>query len=660
MLTGHNCQSVVAMFLLRELARFTAVGVAFMVALSLGASNATAQDRRASVVETGGVAQAAVPGKRIALVIGNSRYATRALANAQHDAADVAARLHALGFDVVHLQDLDQAGMRRAVREFQLRTPGADVALFYFAGHGSQEHSRNYLWPIGAQPREIDDAEDELLPLNRVLDAMEGRARTSIVILDACRDAPLTGKARSNSRSSLAMDPQREGALIVYAAAPNKTASDGDGRNGVFTAAFLKALAGQDLSFNGVLRTTLEAMVADAKSKGQTPYVNGSELLRQRFRFDVTVEPGPQLREGQFWDSIKTSGDIADFEAYVKRYPKGEFVDLAANAIRRLKEAQAQQQAQQVSQAQGERERVEEARRRQEEQRQLTERLRAEQKAREAAEARAKELERQAAANAAAARPAPQSTSVSTPTQSPPTLQPGQAFRDCPQAYCPEMVVIPAGRFTMGSNDYESEKPPHQVSVRSFALGKYEVTQGQWKAVMGNNPSRFDECGDKCPVENVSWDDIQQYLQKLNQMTGQQYRLPSEAEWEYAARAGSNTKYSWGDDIGRNNANCGGCGSRWDNKSTAPVGSFDANSYGLHDMHGNVWEWVRDSYHSNYQGAPADGSAWTSGGDQGRRVVRGGSWIDSPNSARAAVRGSAAPVDRNLRIGFRVARTVNP
>ena len=124
----------------------------------------------------------------------------------------------------------------------------------------------------------------------------------------------------------------------------------------------------------------------------------------------------------------------------------------------------------------------------------------------------------------------------------------GLVFRDCQEAYCPEMVVIPGGSFKMGSDDGDAdEKPPHSVSVRQFAMGKYEVTQGQWRAVMGNNPSEFRNCGDNCPVEQVSWEDIQQFLKKLNQKTGKQYRLPSEAEWEYAARAGTTTKYWWGD-----------------------------------------------------------------------------------------------------------------
>ena len=229
-----------------------------------------------------------------------------------------------------------------------------------------------------------------------------------------------------------------------------------------------------------------------------------------------------------------------------------------------------------------------------------------------------------------------------------------------------EMVRIGPGTFQMGSPPSEqgrnlNEGPVHEVTIRQgFYLGKYEVTQAQWEAVMGSNPSRFSGCGD-CPVERVSWDDAQAFIRKLNEMEGENhYRLPSEAEWEYAARAGTTTRYSWGDDIGRNRANCRGCGSQWDGKETAPVGSFPANAWGLHDMHGNVREWVQDCWNGSYQGAPVDGSAWESGICSGR-VWRGGSWDYGPRFLRAANRSWHVPSGFRLFVyGFRIARTVTP
>ena len=160
------------------------------------------------------------------------------------------------------------------------------------------------------------------------------------------------------------------------------------------------------------------------------------------------------------------------------------------------------------------------------------------------------------------------------------------------------------------------------------------------------------------PVVNVSWSDAKQYVAWLSQVTQKQYRLLTEAEWEYAARAGTVTRYFWGDDPRGGNANCNGCGSKWDDMQTAPVGSFKPNAFGLYDMVGNVWEWVEDSWHENYNGAPADASAWVSGGDPNYRVIRGGSWRNETELVRAAVR-----VDRNINVrfdtlGFRVARTM--
>ena len=232
--------------------------------------------------------------------------------------------------------------------------------------------------------------------------------------------------------------------------------------------------------------------------------------------------------------------------------------------------------------------------------------------------------------------------------------RPGEVFKDC--ADCPELVVIPGGEFTMGSNENDREKPPHGVRIKSFALGKTEVTQGQWKAVMGSNPSNFKDCGDDCPVEQVSWNDAQDYVKKLSARTGKQYRLPSEAEWEYAARGGTNTKWSHGDNeaelvnFGWYKANSG--------SKTQRVAQKRANAFGLFDMHGNVWEWVEDCYHDNYNGAPSDGSAWTTNcGGTTRRVFRDGYWSSDPVHLRSARRSRITPDYRNSSCGFRIART---
>jgi len=240
--------------------------------------------------------------------------------------------------------------------------------------------------------------------------------------------------------------------------------------------------------------------------------------------------------------------------------------------------------------------------------------------------------------------------------------KPGRRFFGC--ASCPEMVVVPAGRFTMGSNDFNEEKPPHEVTIpQPLAVGRFEVTFDEWDACVahgGCKPVPDDMAWGRGtrPVINVAWQDAKAYVEWIAKLTGKPYRLLTEAEWEYAARAGNDQVYSWGDEIGNMNANCNGCGGELGGQKTAPVGSFPANAFGLHDMHGNVWEWVEDLWHANYEGAPTDGSEWVKGGDATRRVLRGGSWLTGPQYVRAASR-SGDPDQPDRALGFRLARTLD-
>ena len=247
-----------------------------------------------------------------------------------------------------------------------------------------------------------------------------------------------------------------------------------------------------------------------------------------------------------------------------------------------------------------------------------------------------------------------------------PSWTAGHKFRDCPG--CPEMVVVPAGSFEMGSppgeeGRYDVEGPVHRVTFeRPFAVGVYEVTFGEWEACVsgggcgGHRPDDRGRGRGNRPVINVSWDDAKAYVGWLSGKTGEEYRLLSEAEWEYVARAGTTTEYWWGDGIGRNRANCYDCGDSYE--YTAPVGSFSANPFGLYDVHGNVFEWVEDCWNDSYRGAPTDGSAWESG-DCDRRVLRGGSWYYAPELLRSAFRFGSTSGYRISNAGFRVARTLD-
>jgi formylglycine-generating enzyme required for sulfatase activity len=256
--------------------------------------------------------------------------------------------------------------------------------------------------------------------------------------------------------------------------------------------------------------------------------------------------------------------------------------------------------------------------------------------------------------------PAPTPPGAALPVTPPQAFHPGPVIQDCET--CPVMVVVPAGSFQMGTDPQswyhsdDDEHPQHHVTIpAAFAIGKYPVTQAEYYQIMFNNPSNF--AGDTRPVETVSWDDAREFVKRLSARTHQSYRLPSEAEWEYAARAGSTTAWSFGDDVTKLPLYA------WfaDNsgQQTHPVGQKLPNALGLFDMHGNVWEWVEDCYQENYQGAPTNGNAVATG-DCASRVLRGGSWDFSPYSLRSANRGRNAPDDRDIDNGFRVARTITP
>ena len=246
-----------------------------------------------------------------------------------------------------------------------------------------------------------------------------------------------------------------------------------------------------------------------------------------------------------------------------------------------------------------------------------------------------------------------------------------------------EMVKIPAGSFTMGSDEYDDEKPKHQVKLQEFYLGKYPVTQEQYESVMGNNPSNFQD-NPKNPVEQVSWEDAQEFCQKLNQLTGKKYRLPTEAEWEYACRAGTQTRYYFGDDqsllkeyawYGDNSGNSfldtikmWDADPNWENYykklmdnncKTHPVGEKKLNNWGLYDMSGNVWEWCEDPWHDSYANKPKNiknnGNTIWSSSDISFRVLRGGSWNNNSRNCRSANRNRNNADVRNNNIGFRLA-----
>ncbi|WER44987.1 formylglycine-generating enzyme family protein [Cupriavidus sp. WKF15] len=356
-----------------------------------------------------------------------------------------------------------------------------------------------------------------------------------------------------------------------------------------------------------------------------------------------------------FWESIKNSNYAGDYEAYLKQYPNGRFAALAKARIERLAAASAP-----------------------------------------AAKSPPPEHARPAQPPAAATAPAkpapsaPQRTAPPATTAAPAAAgaaasatQPSRAgstaagavntgserkpvevkgeIHDCP--VCPVLVSLPAGSFTMGSNASDpAEKPAHHVTIsQPFAIGRYEVTVEQWNACVDTGGcdriATVANSAKSAPIRDVSWDDAQQYVAWLSKTTGKTYRLPTEAEWEYAARGGTASAFWWGDQMRKGTANCKDCGDPWNQDAPANVGSFAANPFGLYDVNGSVWEWVRDCWHSSYKNAPVDGRSWEEA-SCGARVIRGGSWREGASYMVSSTRFKYSASVRQSQNGFRVARDV--
>jgi len=333
--------------------------------------------------------------------------------------------------------------------------------------------------------------------------------------------------------------------------------------------------------------------------------------------------------ELSFWDSIKNSNYPSDYEAYLKQYPNGRFAALAKARIERLRASASAP----------------------------------------AAKPEAK-VESKPAPAPAPAQPQPRPKAAGVAAQGTVTYateggaaKPGEAkageIRDCPA--CPVLISLNSGSFTMGSGTSDpTERPPHHVTIpHAFAIGKYEVTVEQWNACADANacpriPTDPPEAR-RAPARDISWDDAQQYIAWLSKVTGKTYRLPTEAEWEYAARGGTSSAYWWGDQMRKGNANCKDCGDPWSDAAPANVGTFAPNPFGLYDMNGSVWEWVADCWHASYKNAPVDGRAWDEPGCIAR-VIRGGSWLEGASYMVSSTRFKYSSSVRQSQNGFRVAR----
>ena len=259
--------------------------------------------------------------------------------------------------------------------------------------------------------------------------------------------------------------------------------------------------------------------------------------------------------------------------------------------------------------------------------------------------------------------PAPAPVPVPAPAQVPlerpkESSSPTPAIAPIEAQLMPEMVSIPGGTFAMGSDDDPSEKPIHRVTIKPFAISKFPIIVREWNACVAAKSCTYVPTGkDDGPVANLSWADAQQFVEWLSKVTQKPFRLPSEAEWEYAARGGSRTKFWWGDQLQADMANCKGCNQPYDASQPLKVGSFKPNSFGLYDMGGNIHQWVADCWHKNYQGAPSDGSAWIDN-DGLSHVIRSGSWKNDPSYVRPSSRDHYDTSVRYPTHGLRVAHSL--
>ena len=609
---------------------------------------------------------------RLALLIGNQNYATKVgpLKNPRQDVALIEASLKRLGFQVTVLNDADYRAMDVALKRYvrELRGAGAGaLGFFYYSGHGAAhaETQINYLIPVDVASAEDDGVWDQSFQQNQIIDLLskQGSNATQFAVFDACRnELHLSGGAAKAIGGEKGFVPvaNAAGLLIAYATAPGRTASDAGEGGGPYA----KALA-EELLKPGVEAVTMfrNVQIKVKQSIGQDPWLSFPSLAPVYLAGQVAAAaeaPKQQAQsplgpDAQAWSLVQNSASEAVLEEFTRRFPDSVYAGFAKARLDELKRKPESWWPWSTPSPQPQ---------------------------------QAKPPGTQTAVVVPKTPPAPPKpaetqtaisvpTGVSVPTSRPvppepacdgllvsvaagkkPCIKPGsgKSFRDCPD--CPEMVVVPAGSFSMGSPSdekerYDDEGPQHKVTIsKPFAVGKYVVTFDEWDACVSGggckgNHSPGDEGWGKGrrPVINVNWDDAQEYVKWLSQKTRTKYRLLSEAEWEYAARAGTRTRYFWGDSLGRNNANCDGCGGEWDNKKTAEVGQFQPNAFGLYDMAGNVWQRTDDCWNGNYNSAPEDGSAMKTG-DCSQRVFRGGSWAYSPS-------GSACGRARQLHLGQR-------
>lgn len=599
--------------------------------------------------------------KRVALIVANGDYKGAALANPTVDAGLVEDSLRSIGFQVEVARNVDLAGFDAAVTKFSETAQGADIALFYFAGHGfAVSDGIKPVSVLMATSADVTSHSERVLrsggiPLDDIVQSLASKATTTLVFVDACRSdmrvRGVNGAGRGLSRIEAVPS---SGLFIGLSTRLGDVAADGDaGKGSPFARAFAGMIGVPGLRIDDAFADIREAVRQETGNK-QAPDIVQNDLPRGALVL-VSTETAPagqqpsaadpRLAEAALiWPSIEGSKNRDDIIAFRDRFRGTFYEGLAEGRLKALSQVAPLAAAVPA----------------------LVD-------------------------HAPATEPCGQLlVKVSTGEK---CLKPGDAFRDL--ANGPEMVVVPAGTFTMGSPKNEidredDEGPRRDVKIaKPFAVGKHPVTRGEFAAfVADSEPDMGGACiggtdwrdpgflqGDDHPVVCVNWHDAQAYVKWLSATTGYSYRLLSEAEFEYAARGqkepGTYPRFWFGNGSFDQCAFANGpdqaakkvfrdwtvtaCDDGY--AYTAPIGSFRPNAFGLHDMAGNVWQWVEDCYTDSYQGAPKDGSArtrWTCED----RVLRAGSWNNRPRNLRASERLTDTPGHRISLYGFRVARTL--
>ena len=681
---------------------------AIIVAVGVGICATASADTRGISVQLRASDDANAPvtetvklyGSSHALVIGIDRYTGgwSRLSNAVNDARAVAEELDRQGFDVTLKTDLTATRLDQSLKEFfaiKGNDPDARLLLWY-AGHGHTLRGEGYLVPSDAPPASSPRFLITAIPMRGFGTLVRyARSKHVLAVFDSCFSGTVFAARAGALPAAITKKTTKPVRQFLTSGDAGQQVRD----DGSFRKLFLRALRGEeraDANRDGYLTGEelglfLSQEVATLTSAAQTPKhgkLHDVEFNQGDFVFvlpKVAEQRSPyqgvrRQAEIVVWQSIKDSTNPEMFKEYLRQFPEGQFSRFARIKLKELKgEQMAALPPVPTFQITPVDEEMVAAK---------TANVRAEPSTTSSKIGRlvaGKKVDVTGKATISGAtwyRVAlvgnrtgyvfgtllTEITVVASPQPSPPPSRvepvvrvylprPGKTFRDCPD--CPEIVVIPAGSFRMGDlsgDGYGFEKPIHTVTIsRPITVGKYEVTFAEWDACVsvGGCSHRPIDKGwgrDRRPVINVSWTDAQKYVSWLTRKTGKRYRLLSEAEWEYIARAGSSTKYPWQNSISSSQARVNS------RDGTVPVGSYGPNAFGVYDTVGNVWEWTEDCWHRNYNEAPTDGSAWISVGECGRRVLRGGSWIGIPRVARSANRYWNSASYRGSGNGFRVAR----